>query len=345
MPDSTNAPFDPSLWDPQSPHMHLGTQRFDVTDTHLSFLARCGVGAMAANTMPYHDDIGWDVDELGRMKEKAAGFDVDLEMVALPLNKLSDDGEWTPHYMRGDFQKGEKEVEQVCRMVRAAGEAGIPAIKYFLCEMENQRTEAVPLGRGGVRYSTWDLSKSDPDDKRWDDDVSSDQNWERVTFFLERVIPVAEEYKVRMACHPCDPWLPAGYRGVDRILGGYDGFSKFIEICESPYHGLNLCLGCMAESVENPREDVPKIIRYFGEKKKIHLIHYRNIRGGKNRFQEVYPDEGDMDMLALMQALKDVGYPHMIVPDHAPQHEAPGHHEQAFAFQFGFIHAMLLAVR
>ena len=341
----TKTTTDPlNLWDLKNPNMHIGTQRFNVTDEHLGFLARCGVNAMAANQMSYDKEVGWDVDELAAMKAKAAGFDVDLEMVALPLNRLSDDGEWTPHYMRGNFDKGEKEVEMVCKMVQAAGEAGIPAIKYFLCEMENQRTEALPLGRGGVRYSTWDLSKSDPDDQRWADKVSTDQNWERVTFFLERVIPVAEKYKVRMACHPCDPWLPAGYRGVDRILGGYDGFSKFIEICESPYHGLNLCLGCMAESVENPREDVPKILRYFGEKKKIHLIHYRNIIGGQNKFQEVYPDEGDMDMRILMQTLKDVGYPHMIVPDHAPQHEAPGHMEQAFAFQFGFIQAMLLAV-
>ncbi|SVD75114.1 uncharacterized protein METZ01_LOCUS427968, partial [marine metagenome] len=267
--------------------------RFNVTDEHLGFLQRCGVNAMAANQMSYDRDIGWDVDEPAGMKEKAASFGVDLEMVALPLNKLSDDGEWTPHYMRGNFDKGEKEVEMVCKMVQAAGEAGIPAIKYFLCEMENQRTGALPLGRGGVRYSTWDLSQADPSDQRWGETVSADQNWERVTFFLERVIPVAKKYKVRMACHPCDPWLPAGYRGVDRILGGYDGFSKFIEICENPYHGLNLCLGCMAESVENPREDVPKILKYFGEKKKIHLIHYRNIVGGQNKFQEVYPDEGD----------------------------------------------------
>ncbi len=139
------------------------------------------------------------------MKEKAAEYEVDLEMVALPQNKLDDDGEWTPNYMRGNFEKGEKEVEMVCKMVQAVGEAGIPAIKYFLCEMENQRTEAVPLGHGGVSYSTWDLSKADSEDQRWEERVSAEQNWERVTFFLESVISVAEKYEVRVACHPCDP--------------------------------------------------------------------------------------------------------------------------------------------
>ena len=60
--------------------------------------------------------------------------------------------------------------------------------------------------------------------------------------------------------------------------------------------------------------------------------------------REVYPDEGDMDMQILIQTIKDVGYPHMVVRNHAPQHEAPWHTEQAFAFQFGFIKAMMLAV-
>ena len=200
-------------------------------------------------------------------------------MVALPLHQFNEDGGSVPNYMLGNWKKGEKEIERVCRMVRATSEAGIPAIKYFLCEMENQRTESVPPGRGGVRYSTWDLSKADAETPRYDKPVTAEENWERVTFFLERVIPVAEECKVRMACHPCDPWLPPGYKGVDRVLGGAEGFKRFIEICPSPYHGLNLCLGCMAESVEDPATEVPDIIRYFGERKKIHLIHYRNIFG------------------------------------------------------------------
>ena len=332
-----------AIWDAHNPAMHLGTQRFTTSEEDLAFLARNGVQNMALNTMPIDRQIGWDVEWLGSMKEKCAGYGIDLEMVALPVQQLNEEG-GVPNYMRGNWAAGEQEIEIVCKMVRAAGEAGIPAIKYFLCEMENQRTEAVPLGRGGVRYSTWDLENADAETPRYDEPVSAEQNWERVTFFLERVIPVATEYKVRMACHPCDPWLPPGYKKVDRVLGGYEGFKHFIEICPSPYHGLNLCLGCMAESVEDPLNQVPEILRYFGERNKIHLIHYRNIFGGRNKFQEVYPDEGVMDMFVLMQTLKEVGYPHMVVPDHAPSHDAPGHQQQAFTYQFGYIKAMLQAV-
>jgi mannonate dehydratase len=333
-----------TLWDPQRPRMHVGTQRFTTSDEHLEFLARHGVNSMSVSDIAFHRDRGWDAEELALKRAKCARYGIDMEMVELPIRTLNVDGGQVPHYMLGNWQEGEKEIELVCKMIRATADAGVPAIKYFLCAMENQRTESTPPGRGNVRYSTWDLSKADPDTPRYDKPITAEQNWERITFFLQRVIPVATACKIRMACHPCDPWLPPGYRGVDRVLGGAEGFKRFIEICPSPYHGLNLCLGCMAESVQDPPVQVPDIIRYFGERKKIHLVHFRNIVGGRNRFQEVWPDEGVMNMHTLIKTLKEVGYPHMVVPDHAPQHHAPGSFEQAFAFQFGYIKAMIQAV-
>ena len=170
-------------------------------------------------------------------------------------------------------------------------------------------------------------------------------NWARITYFLERVIPVATEYKIRMACHPCDPWLPPGYKGVDRVMGGFDGFKRFIEICSSPYHGVNLCLGCMAESVTDPKNEVPDIIRYFGSRKKIFLCHFRNIVSGPATSSKRFgPMKGVMNMRWNMKALKEVEYPHMVVPDHAPGHKDPESGRQAFAYEFGYIKAMMQAV-
>ena len=61
------------------------------------------------------------------------------------------------------------------------------------------------------------------------------------------VVPVAEEYKIRLALHPEDPGTPPGYRGVDRVLGTVDGLKKFVAMHESPYHGLNFCQGTISE--------------------------------------------------------------------------------------------------
>jgi mannonate dehydratase len=321
--------------------MHAGTQQFTTTDKDLEFLARHGVMAKNENFLTFDRDVGWDVAELTAKKEKCEKFGVDMEMVAIPITELNRDGGSIPAYMLGDFAKGDEEIELVCKLIRQAAEAGIPAVKYYLCEMENQRTDSVPPGRGNSRYSTWDLEKAD-DTPRFDKPVTAEMNWERITHYLERVVPVAEECKVRTACHPCDPWLPPGFKGVDRVLGGPDGFKRFIEICPSDYHGVNLCLGCMAEASTDPLNDVPEIIRYFGSRNKIFLCHFRNIVGARNKFQEVWPDEGVMSMYRNISALKEVGYAHMIVPDHAPGHQDSDGY-QAFAYEFGYIQAMIQA--
>ena len=324
--------------------MHVGTQQFNTSDADLEYLVRHGVFNKNENFITFSREYGWDIEELVQKKKQCAEFGVDMEMVAIPIAQLNINGGAVPNYMLGNYDEGDQEIELVCNMVRQAAEAGIPAVKYFLCEMENQRTESNPPGRGGSTYSTWDLEKAKDREPRYEEPVSAETNWERITYFLERVIPVATECKVRMACHPCDPWLPAGYRNVDRVLGGADGFKKFIEICPSPYHGVNLCLGCMAESSDDPAAEVPKIIKYFGSRKKIFLCHFRNIIGGKNKFQEVWPDEGVMNMHRNMRALKEVGYEHMVVPDHAPGHKDPESGRQAFAYEFGYITAMIQAV-
>ena len=324
--------------------MHVGTQQFNTSDEDLEYLARHGVFNKNENFITFHREYGWDVAELKQKKEKCARFGIDMEMVAIPIARLNASGGEIPDYMLGNREEGDREIELVCNMIRQAAEAGIPAVKYYLCAMENQRTESTPPGRGNSVYSTWDLEQAKDRGPRFEKPVTAEMNWERITYFLERVVPVAEECRVRMACHPCDPWLPPGYRGVDRVLGGPEGFRRFIEIVPSDYCGVNLCLGCMAEASTDPCNEVPDIIRYFGSRNKIFLFHFRNIVGGRNKFQEVWPDEGVMNMHRNMQALKEVGYEHMCVPDHAPGHREPGAGRQAFAYEFGYIKAMIQAV-
>lgn len=324
--------------------MHVGTQQFNTSDDDLEFLARHGVSAKNENFITFNREYGWDVKELVEKKEKCARWGIDMEMVAIPIANLNVDGGEVPNYMLGNRDKGDEEIRLVCNMIRQAAEAGIPAVKYYLCEMENQRTESTPPGRGGAVLSTWDLEEAKSRPQRYEQPVTAQMNWERITYFLERVVPVATQCKVRMACHPCDPWLPPGFRGVDRVMGGFDGFKRFIEICPSPYHGVNLCLGCMAESVEDPAREVPEIIRYLGTRQRIFLCHFRNIVGKRNKFQEVFPDEGVMNMHRNMQVLKEVGYDHMCVPDHVPGGRDPACYRQGFAYCFGYIKAMIQAV-
>ncbi|MDT9086459.1 mannonate dehydratase, partial [Escherichia coli] len=86
---------------------------------------------------------------------------------------------------------------------------------------------------------------------------------------------VAEESKVRLACHPHDPGMPLdkGYRGVNCVLGSVDGLKRFIDIHPSPYHGLNFCQGTVSEMLEKPAEQIYDVIRYFGTRGKLFNVH------------------------------------------------------------------------
>ena len=175
--------------------MHVGTQQFNTSDKDLEYLARHGVFNKNENFITFHRAYGWDVKELKEKKEKCAQFGVDMEMVAIPLAHLNVNGGSIPNFMLGNYEEGDKEIELVCNMIKQVAEAGIPAIKYFLCAMENQRTESKPPGRGGSQYSTWNLEEADSTTPRFDEPVTAEMNWARITYFLERVIPVATEYK------------------------------------------------------------------------------------------------------------------------------------------------------
>jgi mannonate dehydratase len=222
---------------------------------------------------------------------------------------------------------------------------GLPSIKYNMSILGVLRTGRTP-GRGDAMYSTWKLASAHPDTLLTRaGEVNADAFWERITYFLDRVIPVANEYKIRMACHPHDPGVPPeGYQGVARVLGTVDGLKKFISIRESQYHGLNFCQGTVSEMLSDPGTEIYNVIRYFGSRQKIFNVHFRNIRGHRNDFAEVYPDEGDIDFVKAIHLYKELGYPYMLMPDHVPMAPDDPRGLQSFAFCYGYIRALIQVV-
>ena len=122
-----------------------------------------------------------------------------------------------------------------------------------------------------------------------------------------------------------------GYRGVETVLGSVDGLKRFVSIQESPYHGLNFCQGTVSEMLENPNEEIRDVIRYFGSRKKIFNVHFRNIEGKFRDFRETLPDNGDVNMIEAIRAYQEVGYDGMLMPDHVPQNRGRHRGPQAFA--------------
>jgi mannonate dehydratase len=140
--------------------------------------------------------------------------------------------------------------------------------------------------------------------------------------------------------------MPAdkGFRGVHTVLGSVAGLKRFVDIVPSKYHGLNFCQGTVAEMLQKPGEEIFDVIRYFGSRRKIFNVHFRNIKGRKLDFMEAFPDEGDMDMPRALAAYRDVGYPYMLMPDHVPQIDGRDPSGVAFAYCYGYIQALIDAL-
>ena len=325
--------------------MKLGDQTQPTNEVHLKYLARYSVRHICGYPEIDGDRLYATVDELKHMMEMAAKYGTSVDCIAPPFLASSFiDRERHPAIMLAESPERDRNIEQLQTYIRNCALAGIPCIKYNMSILGVLRTGRMP-GRGDSLDHVWNLANAHPAESLTRAGVvDADAFWERITYFLDRVIPVANEYKIRMACHPHDPGVPPeGYMGVNRVLGSVDGLKKFITIQESPYHGLNFCQGTVSEMLQNPGVEIFDVIRYFGSRKKIFNVHFRNIRGHRNNFVEVFPDEGDIDFVKAIKVYKEVGYPYMLMPDHVPlaADNADPDSLQSFAFCYGYIRGLI----
>jgi mannonate dehydratase len=325
--------------------MKAGTQHGD-SDSILRVLAGFGVNHICSRLPSPTMDAAWSVESLSRLKERVESFGVTLDMVPLPLSSYEISRSESPAILLGKDPDRNRQIDDICQMIRNTARAGIPSVKYNLTFIGVPRSEPT-LGRGRARYSTfvYTSAKQEPP-LTIAGRIDPDTYWERITYFLQHVVPVAEEHKVRLACHPQDPGMPPGrgWRGVETVLGSVEGLKRFLSIAESPYHGLNFCQGTVSEMLEKPGEQIFDVIRYFGTRKKIFNVHFRNISGGFLNFRETFIDDGDVDMLKAMRVYKEVGYDGMIMPDHVPSIDGDTNNLQGFAFAFGYIKALIASV-
>jgi mannonate dehydratase len=335
----------PAAAAPEAPpvRMKLGDQTAPTSDVHLAYLARYSVRNICGYPQIEGDRLYATVDELKRMIDLAAKYGISIDCTAPPFLESSFiDTEKHPAIMLAESPERDRDIEQLQTFIRNCAQAGIPSIKYNMSILGVLRTGWVP-GRGDALDHQWRLADAHPSTPLTRAGVvDADRFWERITYFLDRVIPVANEYKIRMACHPQDPGVPPqGYQGVNRVLGTVDGLKRFIAIQESPYHGLNFCQGTISEDLENPGAEIFDVIRYFGTRKKIFNVHFRNIRGHRNDFIEVYPDEGDVDFVRALRVYREVGYEYMLMPDHVPVAHNDPDSLQSFAYCYGYIRGLL----
>lgn len=170
---------------------------------------------------------------------------------------------------------------------------------------------------------------------------TEEETWKNFQYFLERALPVCEEADVRIALHPCDPPVPS-LRGIYNLIHSAADYKRAFELAgDSPYLGMKLCVGCWLEGgarFGNLLED----IRYFCKRKKIFVVHFRNVSSPVPRFEETLLEDGYMDMYRVMKQLVRCRYDGTVTVDHVPEF-APecGGKNAAFAYSIGYMKALL----
>ena len=334
---------------PKKVLMKVGCQSGGTTTENLELKARHGVYNLDGGAPKTIAGKGWDLEDSLKKREACEKYGITLDAYHFPLTSAGIDKVDYPNVMLGKSPERDREIEILQQMIQVAGKTGIKVLNYNTTILPILRTgKTIDPKRGNAAYSTWNyaeaLKRNDP--KTIAGDVSIDQMFERITYLLDRILPVAKEYKVKMANHIADPPTPIGYRGIARWNSPdvFAGIQRFAKLYDSPYHGFNFCIGSIAEGLKDPKTEIMPIIKWVGERNQIFNVHLRNITGGWNNFQEVYPDNGDMNFLHVVRALRDVGFDGMVMPDHVPTHPDSASGLQAFSFCYGYIKALLQTV-
>jgi mannonate dehydratase len=328
---------------PARARMKVGCQEGPLTDDRLRFLARNGVRHVCGS-FPARPPGPYTVEELGKLSERCRAQGISLDMVRLPFLKPSNvDEDKQASIVLGESPARDRDLEEIATTIRNCAQAGVFAVTYNLTILGYQRNLHVPA-RGGAVNLGWRLADADPKKVTRAGQVSAAEYWQRITYFLKRVVPVANQHKVRLACHPHDPPTPPGFRGVDAVMGTVDGLKRFVSIEESPYHGLNFCQGTVAEMLRDPPRELFDVIRWFGQRKKIFNVHFRNIHGHRDDFEERMPDDGDIDLPRALRLYRELGYDGMLMPDHAPAAPEDPDKRQSFAYCYGYIRGLLDAL-
>jgi mannonate dehydratase len=232
----------------------------------------------------------------------------------------------------------DEEIEIISDFVRSLGRLGIPVWVYnFLAAASWGRTSVEMPSRGGALVTAFDVTKVPPLSLPPGVELTQEQLWDNLQYFLERVLPVAEEAGVMLALHPDDPPLPQ-VGGVPRIMNTIEAFDKLLDMAPSPANGLTFCQGNFTLMTD----DLPGLIDHFGGQGRIAFVHFRDVRGTPENFAETFHDDGPTDMLACMRAYRDIGFEGVLRPDHVPTlvgeaNAAPGYETLGRLHAVGYI--------
>lgn len=344
-------------------HLGFGFYRHMLNSDYYRFARQCGATHSIVHLVDYNNTTNqpvgdrntgwgiamsepdiWSVESLLKLKS-------DLEKEGLTFYGIENFSPADWYDVLLDGPKRDEQMETLKQIIRNVGEAGIPVMGYnFSLAGVTGRTEG-PMARGGAVSVNMDGVDQTPvpDGVVWNmryrqgapgvcqPHCTHEELWNRVSRFLNEILPVAEASGVRLAAHPDDPPVPV-LRSTPRLVYKLSYYDKLYNLCPSKSNCFEYCLGTVTEMGE---KDMYETTRRFAVEGKLAYIHMRNIHGQAPHYQETFIDEGDLDVRRIIHLLREAEYEGVIIPDHTPLMtcDAPWHSGMAFAL--GYLKALL----
>lgn len=256
-----------------------------------------------------------------------------------------------------DGPRRQEQMEKLKMIIRNVGKAGIHNFGYNFSFAGVWGHQRLPAARGGAISACFHaenlkINAPIPDGEIWNmtyrkgqkgkyiSPISHEILWERVARFLNEMLPVAEESDVNLALHPDDPPM-SELRQTARLVYLPKYYDEFISLNDSPCNQLEFCLGSLQEMEDG---DIYSCTDKFSKQKRISYIHFRNVKGRVPDYDEVFLDEGDIDMFRILKILKRNSFEGLLIPDHTPEMTCPGSWYAGMAYAIGYMKAALKVV-
>jgi mannonate dehydratase len=354
------------------PHLGFGLYRHMLTAENFQFARQAGAGHVVVHLVDYtgqlnspstnqrRDDqpVGgregwaktngdrtvWSREYLSELKRRLAAHGLTLYAI-----ENFDPAHWYDVLLGGP--KRDEQIEGLKEIIRTLGAVGIPVMGYNFSiagvagrihgpfargSAESVAVDGVddtPIPNGMVWNMTYD-QQAPPGNIP---ETTQEELWERLRYFLERILPVAEEAGVVLAAHPDDPPAPV-VRRQPRLVYLPELYDRLFELVPSDASKAELCLGTVQEMAHG---DVYELVDRLTANNKVGYIHFRNVIGKVPNYHEVFIDEGEIDPARIMRILLKNRYDGVIIPDHTPKMACAAPWHSGMAYAMGYMQALL----
>ncbi len=351
-------------------HIGLGLYRHMLNAEYFSFAQQIGCSHLIIHLADYYshqvvtatdekhnygesrkDDEIWNDEYLLSLKELASRFGLTIYGIE-NFNPV----DWYDVLLDGP--RKEEQMAHLKEIIRMVGRVGIKSFGYNFSIAGVWGHQHKHVARGGAESVCFDASVLNidapiPNGQIWNmtydsstsegfiPPVSSEELWRRYEWFLKEILPVAEKSGVEMALHPDDPPMPC-LRQAARLVYQPELYQRVIEIDSSPANKFEFCMGSLQEMTHG---DIYQVTREYLKQGRISYVHFRNVKGKVPCYDEVFIDEGDIDMYKALRIFAEYDFDGVLIPDHTPLITHGGDPWKAgMAYAVGYMNALVKVI-